>query len=81
VSEQTILLDEIDRAKGRFLRQLNKAVGGSLFDLLKDSTSARGLPLLRLDDQNIMSRPDCDPQWVNELTCWENTSCNTTAVK
>jgi hypothetical protein len=81
VSEYTILLDEIDAVKGRFLRQLNKAVGGGLFDLLKDSTSARGLPLLRLGDQDIMFRPDCDPQWVNELTCFENTGCNTTSVK
>jgi hypothetical protein len=68
VSEYNTLLDEIDAAKGRFLRQLNKALGMRLFDLLKDPNRAQSLPLLQLKDQDIIARADCDPQWINELT-------------
>ncbi|KAK5188672.1 hypothetical protein LTR47_011464 [Exophiala xenobiotica] len=59
-SEHGTLLDEIEAVKGRFLRQLNKTLGGSLFDLLEDSSRAQRLPLLKLDDHDIMTRPDCD---------------------
>ena len=67
VSEYNALLDEIDAAKGRFLRQLNKALCASLFDLLKDPNRAQKLPLLQLEGQDIMTRVDCDPQRINEL--------------
>lgn len=73
VSEYDALLDEIDTAKGRFLRQLNKALGASLFDLLKDPSRAQSLPLLQLRDQDIMTRADCDPQWIGELTSLPDT--------
>ncbi|KAK5202572.1 hypothetical protein LTR41_011677 [Exophiala xenobiotica] len=59
-SEHGTLLDELESVKGRFLRQLNKTLGGSLFDLLEDSNRAQGLPLLKLDDHDILTRPDCD---------------------
>jgi hypothetical protein len=68
VSEYTTLLDEIDATKGRFLRQLNKALGMSLFDILKDPTRAKSLPLLQLTEHDITTRADCDPQWIDELT-------------
>lgn len=67
ISEYDTLLDEIDTAKGQFLGELNKALGMSIFDLLKDPKRAQTLPLLQLEDQDITTRPDCDPQWINEL--------------
>jgi hypothetical protein len=67
ISDVNALLDEIDAAKGRFLRQLNKALGMSIFELLKDPNRAQSLPLLQLKDQDITTRADCDPQWINEL--------------
>ncbi|KAK7889956.1 hypothetical protein LTR67_008420 [Exophiala xenobiotica] len=66
-SEHGTLLDEIEAVKGRFLRQLNKTLGGSLFDLLEDSSRAQGLPLLKLDDHDIMTRPDCDQSWIDDF--------------
>ncbi|KAK5562630.1 hypothetical protein LTR43_011756, partial [Exophiala xenobiotica] len=66
-SEHGTLLDEIEAVKGRFLRQLNKTLGGSLFDLLEDSSRAQALPLLKLDDHDIMTRPDCDQSWINDF--------------
>ncbi|KAK5202450.1 hypothetical protein LTR41_011801 [Exophiala xenobiotica] len=36
-SEHGTLLDELESVKGRFLRQLNRTPGGSLFDVLEDS--------------------------------------------
>ncbi|KAK5284009.1 hypothetical protein LTR55_011795, partial [Exophiala xenobiotica] len=66
-SEHGTLLDEIELVKGRFLRQLNKTVGGSLFDLLGDSSRAQGLPLMKLDDHDIMTRPDCDQSWIDDF--------------
>ncbi|KAK5562061.1 hypothetical protein LTR43_012344 [Exophiala xenobiotica] len=64
-SEHGTLLDELESVKGRFLRQLNKTLGGSLFDLLEDSNRAQGLPLLKLDDHDILTRPDCDQSWLD----------------
>jgi hypothetical protein len=72
VSEHAALLDEIESLKGRFLRQLNKALGGGLFDLLEDSSRARDLPFLKLDDHDIISRLDCDQKWIDEFSCQEN---------
>jgi hypothetical protein len=46
--------------KGRFLRQLNKTLSGSLFDLLEDLNRAQGLPLLKLNNYDILIRLDCD---------------------
>ncbi|KAK6362526.1 hypothetical protein LTS17_012768 [Exophiala oligosperma] len=66
-SEHGTLLDEIEAVKGRFLRQLNKALGGSLFDLLEDSSRAQGLPLLKLDDHDILTRHDCDQSWLDDF--------------
>ncbi|KAK5562221.1 hypothetical protein LTR43_012178 [Exophiala xenobiotica] len=66
-SEHGTLLDEIEAVKGRFLRQLNKTLGGSLFDLLEDSSRAQGLPLLKLDDHDILTRPDCDQSWLDDF--------------
>ncbi|KAK5262683.1 hypothetical protein LTR96_011790 [Exophiala xenobiotica] len=66
-SEHETLLDEIESVKGRFLRQLNKTLGRSLFDLLEDSSRAQGWPLLKLDDHDIMTRPDCDQSWINDF--------------
>ena len=68
-SEYNDLLAELDAEKGQFLRQLNKAIGASLFDLLKDPTRAQKFPLLQLEDQEITTRMDCDPQWIKELIC------------
>ncbi|KAK4934607.1 hypothetical protein LTR10_024174 [Elasticomyces elasticus] len=65
--EHGTLLDEIEAVKGRFLRQLNKTLGGSLFDLLEDSSRAQGLPLLKLDDHDILTRPDCDQSWLDDF--------------
>ncbi|KAJ9493358.1 hypothetical protein H2202_011170 [Exophiala xenobiotica] len=69
VSEHTMLLNAVDTEKGRFLRQVDRAVGGGLFELLADTNRVQRLPLLKLDDEEIMARSDCDPQWVVELTC------------
>ncbi|KAK4934415.1 hypothetical protein LTR10_024316 [Elasticomyces elasticus] len=69
VSEHTMLLNAVDTEKGRFLRQVDRAVGGGLFELLADTNRVQRLPLLNLDDEEIMARSDCDPQWVVELTC------------
>ncbi|KAK5332285.1 hypothetical protein LTR98_011578, partial [Exophiala xenobiotica] len=66
-SELGTLLDELESVKGRFLRQLNKTLGGSLFDLLADSNRAQGLPLLKLDDHDILTRPDCDQSWFDDF--------------
>ncbi|KAK5214611.1 hypothetical protein LTR72_012229 [Exophiala xenobiotica] len=66
-SEHETLLDEIESVKGRFLRQLNKTLGRSLFDLLEDSSRAQGWPLMKLDDHDIMTRPDCDQSWINDF--------------
>jgi hypothetical protein len=71
--EYAALLDEIESTKGRFLRHLNKELGGDLFGFLKDSSRAGSLPLLQLDDQEIMKRPDCDPQWVQALKYTQGT--------
>jgi hypothetical protein len=67
ILEYKALLDQIESTKGRFLRHLDSELGGDLFGFLKDSSRAGSLPLLRLDDQEIMTRPDCDPQWVQAL--------------
>ncbi|KAK7932780.1 hypothetical protein LTR80_011708 [Exophiala xenobiotica] len=72
VSEHTMLLNAVDTEKGRFLRQVDRAVGGGLFELLADTNRAQRLPLLKLDDEEIMARSDCDPQWVVELTCQQS---------
>jgi hypothetical protein len=74
ISEYSTLLDEIDAAKGRFLRQLNKALGMSLFDLLKDPNRPQNLHFLQLKDQDIIIRPGCDPQWINKLTSMSDIS-------
>ncbi|KAK4934893.1 hypothetical protein LTR10_023945 [Elasticomyces elasticus] len=58
------LLDEIDGSKGEFLRQVDHALGGSLFELLADKSRAQALPLLQSDENEIMERPDCHPSWV-----------------
>ncbi|KIW35837.1 uncharacterized protein PV06_11830, partial [Exophiala oligosperma] len=71
--EHVALLNAVDTEKGRFLRQLDRALGGSLFELLQDPSRAETLPLLKLDDEEIMTRPDCDPRWVVELTSQEST--------
>ncbi|KAK5313540.1 hypothetical protein LTR93_010844 [Exophiala xenobiotica] len=68
-SEHGVLLNEIEALKGRFLRQLDKALGRGLFDLLEDSSRATGLPLLELNHEDIMKRPDCDQRWLNEMNC------------
>ncbi|KAK5332270.1 hypothetical protein LTR98_011596, partial [Exophiala xenobiotica] len=72
VSEHTMLLNAVDTEKGRFLRQVDRAVGGGLFELLADTNRVQRLPLLKLDDEEIMARSDCDPQWVVELTCQQS---------
>ncbi|KAK5202353.1 hypothetical protein LTR41_011894 [Exophiala xenobiotica] len=69
VSEHTMLLNAVETEKGRFLRQVDHALGGSLFELLKDTNRVQHLPLLKLDDEEIMARSDCDSRWVAELTC------------
>ncbi len=56
--------------------QLNKTLGRSLFDLLEDSSRVQGLPLLRLDDHDIMTRPDCDQSWVDDFHSIENHQTN-----
>lgn len=71
-SEYNDLLAELDSEKGQFLRQLNRADGGSLFDMLKDPTRAQKLPLLQLEDQEIRTREDCGQQWIDELTIMSN---------
>ncbi|KAK4934312.1 hypothetical protein LTR10_024383 [Elasticomyces elasticus] len=68
-SEHGLLLNEIEALKGRFLRQLNKPLGGGLFDLLEDSSRAKGLPLLGMNHEDILTRPDCDQRWLNEMDC------------
>ncbi|KAK5283065.1 hypothetical protein LTR40_002342 [Exophiala xenobiotica] len=67
VSEHEVLLYEIESVKGRFLRRLNATLGVDLFDLLENATRAPELPLLHLDDQHILARPDCDQRWVDEF--------------
>ena len=67
VTEVSSLLDELDNTKGNFLRQVDNALGGSLFELLADKSRVEGLPLLRSDDQDIVERPDCDPRWVKDM--------------
>ena len=57
-----MLLNAVDTEKGRFLRQVDRAVGGGLFELLADTNRVQRLPLLNLDDEEIMARSDCDPQ-------------------
>lgn len=76
ISEYDTLLDEIETAKGHFLRQLNKALDMSLFDLLNDPKRAQDLPLLQLTDQDIERRADCDPQWINELKSMSDISAH-----
>jgi hypothetical protein len=71
VSEHMALLNAVDTEKGRFLRQLDHALGGRLFELLQDPSRVRNLPLLKLDDEEMTARPDCDPRWIVELTCQE----------
>lgn len=66
-SASSALLNAVDTEKGRFLLQLDRALGGSQFDLLQDSNRVQGFPLLQLDDRVIMARPDCDPRWIEEL--------------
>jgi hypothetical protein len=61
ILEYTALLDEIKSTKGRFLRYLDSELRGDLFGFLKDLKRAGSLLLLRLDDQKIMTRPDCNP--------------------
>jgi hypothetical protein len=61
-------LDAIEREKGQHLRQLDKALGMNLFDLLKDPKRAQDLPLLQLTEQEIITRADKDPQWINALS-------------
>ena len=75
-SELGTLLDELESVKGRFLRQLNKTLGGSLFDLLEDSNRAQGLPLLKLDDHDILTRPDCDQSWIDDFHLIEKQQAN-----
>ncbi|KAK5215820.1 hypothetical protein LTR72_011176 [Exophiala xenobiotica] len=75
-SEHGTLLDELESVKGRFLRQLNKTLGGSLFDLLEDSNRAQGLPLLKLDDHDILTRPDCDQSWIDDFHLIEKQQAN-----
>jgi hypothetical protein len=67
VSESNALLNVVDIEKGHFLRQLDFALGNSLFKGLQDSNRVQNCPLLGLDDRHIMPRPDCDPQWIEEL--------------
>jgi len=69
--EYTALLNQVDTEKGRFLRQLDHALGGRLFELLQDPSRVQNLPLLELDDEEMAARPDCDPRWIVELTCQE----------
>jgi len=63
---------EIESLKGRFLRQLNKALGDGLFDLLEDPSRAQGLPLLEMDTHDIMTRADCDQKWIDEFGGHQN---------
>lgn len=65
--ESNSLLNAVDIEEGQFLRQLDSALGASLFEVLQDSNRMQNCPLLGLDNQVIMARPDCDPQWIGEL--------------
>jgi hypothetical protein len=66
--EYEALLDEIDRTKGEFLRDLNKAVG-STFEFVNDFNRTKNLPLLQMDDQAISMIPECAKEWVEMLKC------------
>ena len=66
--EYEALLDEIDRTKGEFLRDLNKAVG-STFEFVSDISRTKNLPLLQMDDQAISMIPECAKEWVEMLKC------------
>jgi len=49
VSESDALLNVVDIEKGHFLRQLDSALGVSLFELLQDPNRVQSFPLLELD--------------------------------
>ena len=74
--EYEALLDEIDRTKGEFLRDLNKAVG-STFEFVSDISRTKNLPLLQMDDQAISMIPECAKEWVEMLSNHEQSSVAT----
>ena len=74
--EYEALLDEIDRTKGEFLRDLNKAVG-STFEFVNDINRTKNLPWLQMGDQAISMIPECAKEWLEMLSNQEQSSVGT----
>jgi hypothetical protein len=49
-----------------------RALGGRLFELLKVPSHMQHLPLLQLDGEEIMERPDCHLDELWSLSCQQH---------
>jgi hypothetical protein len=59
VNEHEVLLREIDRAKGPFLRQVNKGLVESLIQ-----GNPEELYLSQVDNGEMKRHPECDSWWL-----------------